>query len=610
MDEASTRYCVGIDLGTTNTVMSYVDRESEHPEPVCFRVTQVVAPGETAELESLPSFIYLPEAGEASGEQLSLPWRPGGYGLAVGAYARDMSATSPEKVVSSAKSWLCNGRIDRHSGCLPLGNEGNPSARLLSPVEASCAILTHLRDNWNAVMASGDESLRLERQTVVLTVPASFDAEARELTVEAATAAGLTFTLLEEPQAAFYAWLSEHESDWREQVGDGDVVLVCDLGGGTSDFSLIAVADVGGELTLQRLAVGDHTLLGGDNMDLALAVKVAARLKAEKGLQLNTRQFISLVHGCRRAKEALSGGGKVKDQSLAILGTGSGLVAGTITTKLSYAELRDTILEGFFPACELTATPPAARRSGMRSFALDYASDPAFTRHLAQFLNRHSFRDGDGNALLPRFVLFNGGVTKAALFRSRIVESLDRWRGAGGDRTVVFTQRAGDLSVALGAAWYAHVRQHGGVRIKAGSPRSYYIGVESPQPAIPGLPAPLDALCVVPFGMEEGTQADIEMRGLALLVGEPTEFRFFSSTTRPDDALGERVPALDGDDLTELSPLAVTLAPSSEGGTGGSLVPVTLRTVLTDIGTLELWCQEAREGGQSWKLEFTVRGDE
>ena len=416
-------------------------------------------------------------------------------------------------------------------------------------------------------------------------------------------------TLLEEPQAAFYAWLSEHESDWREQVGDGDVVLVCDLGGGTSDFSLIAVADVAGELTLQRLAVGDHTLLGGDNMDLALAVKVAARLKAEKGLQLNTRQFISLVHGCRRAKEALSGGGKVKDQSLAILGTGSGLVAGTITTKLSYAELKDTILEGFFPACELTATPQTARRSGMRSFALDYASDPAFTRHLAQFLNRHSFRDGDGHALLPRFVLFNGGVTKSALFRSRIVESLDGWRGPDGGQTVVFTQRAGDLSVALGAAWYAHVRQHGGVRIKAGSPRSYYIGVESPQPAIPGLPAPLDALCVVPFGMEEGTQADIEMRGLALLVGEPTEFRFFSSTTRPDDALGERLPALDSEDLTELSPLAVTLAPSSEGA-GGSLVPVTLRTVLTDIGTLELWCQEAREGGQSWKLEFTVRGDE
>ena len=608
----STRYSIGIDLGTTNTVLSYVDNAVRDCLPAVFPLTQLVAPGETSELPELPSFIYLPEEGEVSSEQLALPWAPTGLDLAVGAYAREMAARSPEKVVSSSKSWLCNSRIDRHDACLPLGADAEDGARLISPIQAAAIILGHLKDNWNYAMASDDSSLAMENQDVIITVPASFDAAARELTMEAATSLGLRFTLLEEPQAAFYAWLAANGDDWRKQIGAGDVILVCDIGGGTTDFSLIAVVDEDGELTLQRLAVGDHTLLGGDNMDVTLAMQVSARLKAEKNVRLNRRQLVALTHACRQAKEKLAGG-DTKDQPLTILGAGSGLVAGTIKTKISHKDLKDALLEGFFPACAITDVPAEQTTGGIREMSLDFAADPAFTRHLAAFLAQHSFRDGDGNPILPSTILFNGGVTKSALFRERIIQVISSWQPADYAPVTILDQPSGDMSVAMGAAWYAHTRQAGGIRIKAGAPRSYYIGIESPMPAVPGMAAPLDALCVVGFGMEEGTSAQIKARGLGLLVGEPTVFRFFTSTTRQDDQIGDRIPVEgDGDGLTEIAPLRVSLAPADKDGgeaSCGSLIPVKLRTELTDIGTLQLWC-DAVKGDGSWKLEFSIRGEE
>ena len=602
---SSSRFCVGIDLGTTNSVLSYVDTQSDNPIPQTLSIPQLVAPGETASLSSLPSFIYLPEDSEIDLKLLKLPWQKSGENIAVGSFALDMSAKSPDKVVSSSKSWLCCDKIDRHSPCLPVCPEG-ANMRQISPVEAATLILNHLKQAWNHLMASKDASNRLENQEVIITVPASFDAIARDLTVEAANALDLHFTLLDEPQAAFYSWLAHNQETWRKQVEDGDVVLVCDIGGGTSDFSLIAVMGEEGDLTLQRLAVGDHTLLGGDNMDLTLAYTISTKLKKERGISLNQRQFAALTHSCRKAKEAF-GSGNTDDQELVILGTGSGLVGGTITTKISYDDLKNAILDGFFPSCAISDKPSVSRHSGLRTMSLDYAADPAFTRHLASFLERHSFHDENGNTLLPGVVLFNGGVTKPALFRDRIVETIQSWHGENAAEVIVLQQDDSDQAVAMGAAWYSYVKRIGGIRIKAGSPRSYYIGVESSMPAIPGMEPPLEALCVVNFGLEEGSSVTIDAQGLALVVGEPTEFRFFSSTVRHDDKIGDRIDANDCPDLVELPPLQVMLTRSEEDSSV-NLIPVKLRTDLTDIGTLQLWCEEIK-GENSWKLEFDIRSD-
>ena len=605
MSSSSSRFCVGIDLGTTNSVICYVDTQSENPSPQVLSIPQLVAPGEIASLPSLPSFVYLPEDGEIDLNLLKLPWQKKSDNIAVGSFALDMSAKSPDKVVSSSKSWLCCDRIDRHSKFLPVFSEGG-KLRQISPVEAATLILDHLKQAWNYLMASDDASNRLEKQELIITVPASFDAIARDLTVEAANALDLHFTLLEEPQAAFYSWLAHNQDSWRKQVEDGDVVLVCDIGGGTSDFSLIAVMGEEGDLTLQRLAVGDHTLLGGDNMDLTLAFSIASKLKKERGISLNQRQFASLTHSCRKAKEAF-GSGNTDDQDLVILGTGSGLVGGTITTKLSYDDLKNAILEGFFPSCKISDKPVVSRHSGLRTMSLDYAADPSFTRHLASFLDRHSFHDENGNTLLPGVVLFNGGVTKPAIFRDRIVDTLQSWLGENSPKVVVLQQDDSDQAVAMGAAWYSYVKRIGGIRIKAGSPRSYYIGVESSMPAIPGMEPPLEALCVVNFGLEEGSSVTIDAQGLALVVGEPTEFRFFSSTVRHDDKIGDRIDANDCPDLVELPSLQVMLTRSEEDNSV-NLIPVKLRTDLTDIGTLQLWCDEIK-GENSWKLEFDIRSD-
>jgi hypothetical protein len=458
-------------------------------------------------------------------------------------------------------------------------------------------------------MAADEPADRLEDQQVTLTVPASFDAVARELTVEAATAAGLTFQLLEEPQAAFYSWLHETGDGWREVLGDGDVILVCDVGGGTSDFSLISVVDQEGDLGLQRLAVGDHTLLGGDNMDLTLAYGMAAKLKREQGVDLDAHQIAALTHACRQAKEAI-GAGADEAQPLTILGRGSGVVGGTISMEIDAEEMRGLLVEGFFPQCEISDKPASRRKAGLRTFGLDYASDPGLTRHLAAFIDRHSFKDAQGRPMLPSAVLFNGGVTKSEVFQQRIISALSHWNEASERDVLVLTQHDADLSVAMGGAWHAYVQREGGVRIKAGSARSYYIGIESSLPAVPGFAPPVEALCVVNFGLEEGSTVDIDADGLGLVVGEPTEFRFFSSTCRQDDPVGMRLSAWTDEELIEMPPVVAELpVDEREAAAIGTLVPVTLRTVLTDIGTLELWCDDSR-GEHSWKLEFELRGAE
>jgi len=453
-------------------------------------------------------------------------------------------------------------------------------------------------------------------QEVVLTVPASFDAAARELTLKAAQQAGLpNITLIEEPQAAFYAWLERMGEGFRKQVAAGDVVLVVDVGGGTTDFSLIAVTAKDGEVALTRVAVGDHILLGGDNMDLALAHTVNQRLGAG-GKKLDAWQFNALTHACRQAKETMFADAKLAKSPLSIPGRGSSLVGGTIKAELTREELTRVLTDGFFPKTRVTDAPQSARRTGLAQMALPYAQDAGVTRHLGAFLARQAramagAHDApvkvEGKAFVhPTAVLFNGGALKAAPLKDRVMEVLNDWLAAdGGAPAKELTGAELDLAVARGAAYHGWARHGHGPRIRGGTARAYYVGVETAMPAVPGMEPPVKALCVAPFGMEEGTKADVPPQEFGLVVGEPTRFRFFASSLRRDDRVGAMLDDVAGnDELEEVAPIETSL--SAKEGNEGKLVPVNLQAVVTEIGTLELRCLE-RGGPGEWKLELNVR---
>ncbi|HVL35505.1 MAG TPA: Hsp70 family protein [Burkholderiales bacterium] len=599
------RSVIGIDLGTTNCALARRDASApdEHRPIEVQPIAQLVNPGEVAERALLPSFLYVPGAMDFPEGTTRLPWdaRPR---YIVGELARNRGAENAARVVASAKSWLSHGGAQRTAPILPWG--APEEVTKLSPVEASAEYLRHLAAAYDAAGAPGEA---LARQEVLLTVPASFDEEARELTLRAAQSAGFEqVTLLEEPQAAFYAWLDAEGEHWRRRIRVGDLVLVCDIGGGTTDFSLIAVSEREGDLALERVAVGDHILLGGDNMDLALARLVQQRLEAD-GHRLDTRQLQSLWHQCRAAKEALLGDPAAAERPLTLLGSGSRLIGGTIKTSLSREDVDRTLLEGFFPVVAASEMPARARRVGLQELGLPYAADPGITRHLARFLSRQAsaaaefpVRRGKSGLACPTHLLFNGGVLKAPALQGRIVSVLNRWLADEGfDPVTVLGAADLDHAVARGAVYYGMARRGRGIRIRSGASRSYYIGIESAMPAVPGLPAPLKALCVVPFGMEEGTSTRIAQREFGLVVGEPAEFRFLSSTVRKDPA-GALIEDW-GDELEELGPLEVTL---ELPGREDTVVPVALESHVSEVGTLELWCV-AREASHRWKLELNIR---
>ncbi|MBN1843216.1 MAG: Hsp70 family protein [Deltaproteobacteria bacterium] len=597
------RYIVGIDLGTTNCAVAYVDtlaqEEDDRPKIRLFRIAQVVAPGTVEERQLLPSFSYQQATGEFPQGSLDLPWQEE-LGFAVGAFARERGAEVPDRVISSAKSWLSHSGVNRTAALLPWG--GAEEIPHISPIEGSSRLLKHIRDAWNHVIAGQDPSLFLESQEIFLTVPASFDATARELTVRAAEMAGISrVTLLEEPQAAFYAWIESAQNAWQKEVRVGDVILVCDIGGGTTDFSLILVSEREEELVLERIAVGDHILLGGDNMDLTLAYAIRNRLAGE-GTRLDNWQMRGLLHSCRRAKEEIFQNPDCRSCPVTILGKGRRLIGGTISTELTSQEIEEVILDGFFPRCGETDRPRERHQAGLKELGLPYASDPAVTRHMAWFLQRHS-NDGNlaGETLRPTAVLFNGGVMKAGPLQQRLVEILESWDKGKKELKVLFSQSL-DLAVACGSAYYGLARRGRGIRIRSGTERSYYIGIETAMPAVPGMLAPVKALCVVPFGMEEGTEADLPDQHFGLVVGEAVSFRFFGSTTRHDDRIGDVIEDWEETDIEELVPLETRLA--AEEGLEGSLVRVRLRIKVTEIGTLELWfVSEIKR----WRLEFNVR---
>lgn len=579
---------LGIDLGTTNSALATASGDAPAAPHA---IPQVVGPGEVAERATLPSFLLLPSEREVAPAHLQLPWS-GPLRYAVGTYARERGSELPHRLVSSAKSWLCNPAIDRVAQLLPFrGAQRELEAAMadgerVSPVNASARYLAHIRAAWDHAYI--DEPA--DEQDVLITVPASFDPVARELTVVAAREAGFEhITLLEEPQAAFYAYLAARGDAWRQDLSPGDVVLVCDIGGGTSDFSLIEVRDQSGSLALERVAVGDHILLGGDNMDLALAALAARTIDAP----LDALQNRALVLACRAAKETLLRDNAPNAVPISILGRGSKLIGNTIQATLERKPTLEILMNGFLPKVAADVKTERRRAGGLRELGLPYAYDPAITRHLAEFLAREQ--------RMPTAVLFNGGVMKAEPFQARVVELLREWAG----REVNVLRGADlDLAVALGAAHYGQVRSGKGIRIRGGTARAYYVGIESSAPAIPGFAAPVKALCVAPQGLEEGSTVELPDDELGLVVGETSTFRFFAAAARERDSAGALVDAT-AEGISELDPVEKLVA--AEGGRkSGELVPVRLEAHVTEVGTLELWCV-ARDGNGRWKLEYSVR---
>jgi molecular chaperone DnaK (HSP70) len=566
-----------------------------------FEVPQLVNPGEVRDEGLLPSFLYLPGPTDFPAGSLALPWDES-PAFVVGALAQKRGAEVASRLVSSAKSWLSHPGVDRTAPILPLN--APEGVEKVSPLEASRRYLEHLREAWD----SKNPDAPFVEQQVLVTVPASFDAVARELTLKAAEEAGYkNLLLLEEPQAAFYAWIERHP-DWRERVSVGDLILVADIGGGTTDFTLIAVTEQAGELALERVAVGEHILLGGDNIDLALARHIEQQLTA-KGTRLDTMQLQALWQQCRMAKERLlAADNKKKEEPVTILGRGTGVVGGTIKTKLAAEDVERLLDDGFLPAVT-SQDMPQRRKTGFAELGLPYAADAAITRHLARFLRQQAAQSEHGSVrrapsglAAPTHVLFNGGVLRSGTVRRKILDVLNGWLSEEGLAPAV-PLLGEDLmhAVARGAAYYGLARAGRGVRIRGGVPRTYYVGIESSLPAVPGMRAPVKPLTVAPFGMEEGSSIDLHGREFGLIVGEPAEFRFFQSPVRKNDAAGTMLEEA-GEELEELSPVEVTL---DAAGHTGEFVPVTLETVVTETGMLQLW-SVARDG-RRWKLEFNVR---
>ncbi|MGR8998462.1 MAG: Hsp70 family protein, partial [Gammaproteobacteria bacterium] len=541
------RFSVGIDLGTTHCVLSYADitdiDDLEFSQQV-MAIPQLTSPGVVEENFQLPSFLYQAHEAELAEGSSALPWNAKPDYL-VGEIARNLGSKTPIRLVSSAKSWLCHAGVDCKSAILPA--DAPEEVERVSPFQATTAYLQHIHDAWQ----NKHPDSPLAEQDLVITVPASFDPAARELTVESARAVGLDQAiLLEEPQAALYSWIEKSQGDWRKQATCGDIILVVDVGGGTTDLSLIAVTERDGNLELTRVAVGEHILLGGDNMDLALAYTVKAKLEKD-GKRLEPWQIQALTHSCRDAKEKIFNNSDIDNIPLVVANRGSSLMSGNLRTELTREEVNKVLVEGFLPKVAVNDKPVSRTRTGLRTAGLPYAQDAGITRHLAAFLTKQQSATDDlkdinlpehATFLHPTAVLFNGGVLKANALAERLMEVLNSWLTA--EQAPEARLLAGadlDLAVARGAAYYGFVRKGKGVRIKGGTAAAYYVGIESAMPAVPGMAPEIEALCIAPFGMEEGTQEELPDDEFGLVIGEPVRFRFFASNIRREDKVGTRL---------------------------------------------------------------------
>lgn len=600
MSDRPARYVVGIDLGTTNCAVAYVDLEEPTLPVRMFLVPQLVGPGQIEPRETLPSFLYQPAASEFPPEAIRLEWPEQDHCL-VGVLARDQGVRAPGRVVSSAKSWLSHAGVDRTANLLPW--QGMDDVERMSPVEASARLLGHMRSAWNA----RHREHPLEDQDVVITLPASFDEVARELTVRAARQAGLPrIVLIEEPQAAFYAWINKHRDNWQSRIDAGQTILVCDIGGGTTDFTLIRARPAeGGSVAFHRVAVGDHLILGGDNLDLALARRLESQLSGSTPLE--SRAWESLVRQCRAVKETLLGDDAPEWLTVHLAGRGAGLIGGARQVVANRDELRAFLLDGFLPQVDL-GDRPTARQSGFQEFGLPFAADPAITRHLAAFLTAHRptladerqrenrQTDEKSDPARPDAILFNGGFFTSPALRERFLDVVTRWFGGHEEyQPLLLDNDALYLAVARGAAYYGLVRRGHGVRISAGLARTYYVGVE----AADGSQV---ALCLVPAGAEPGQTFELAEPRFELRVSEPIELSIFTSAVRLTDKPGQRV-AIDPVQLTALPPIRTVLR-SRQRDEGA--IPVKLVAGLSELGTLELSCHEL-QGKRSWRLQFDVR---
>ncbi|MFS1475907.1 Hsp70 family protein [Vibrio lentus] len=625
------KFSVGIDLGTTHCVLSYIDTTNEDARVEVMQIPQLTAPGTVETRSQLGSFLYQPHEHEMNAGSRVLPWSSEPKAL-VGAIARNLGSKTPIRLVASAKSWLCHGGVNRRDAFLPAGSP--EEVEKVSPLKTTELYLEHLKDAWN----HANPEHKLADQDVTITVPASFDPAARDLTAEAARNVGFThLTLLEEPQAALYSWIDNSNDTWRDEVNVGDIVLVVDIGGGTTDLSLVEVTQDEGNLSLNRIAVGEHILLGGDNMDLALAYRLKMKL-AQEGKELAPWQVQAMTHACRDAKEALLNDAELQSVPIVVPSRGSKLLGATLKTELTQQEVQQTLVDGFFPQVAVTDHPVQKTRGALTQMGLPYAQDAGITRHIAAFLSKQANAlSGNSEAaqqdfnpfanmpgmpgteaqgseapaadfIKPTAVLFNGGVLKSNLLADRLSDTINEWLiNADAEFAKQLSGLDLDLAVASGASYYGAVRRGQGVRIRGGIASSYYVGIESAMPAIPGMAPPMEALCVAPFGMEEGTSVQVPSQEFGLVIGQPVHFQFFGSTTRREDEAGTHLDHWAPEDLDELPEIQVTL-PVSEGRREGEVVPVTLASRVTELGTLYLEAI-ATDNGQKWHVEFDVRED-
>ncbi len=603
-------YIIGIDLGTTNSAVTYIDlslaKNSAAPHIETFEIPQLTGPGEVSKRKTLPSFLYLPgkyelDKGGIEGSRVS-----DGKGFA-GAFARDQGVKVPQRLVSSAKSWLCHGRVDREAPILPWGADDQVEKQ--SPVAVTSAYLRHIKEAWNQAK-EGDHRRYLENQTVVITVPASFDAVARDLTVEAASRAGMgNITILEEPLAAFYSWLNQHHQDWDQSVRRGDLILVCDVGGGTTDFTLITLKEKDGSPVFERIAVGDHLILGGDNMDLALAHLCEARLQGENKGRLNMDRWQALCNQCRQAKEEILSD-RADSKTITLVGEGRRLISDTVSTGLLRDQVEEVILEGFFSLIEPGEPLPEKPRQGMTEFALPYAQDPVITRHLIRFLEQHK---EDVAQILgrktpePDLILFNGAALKPARIQERIREAVCGWFNKKEQRLPrVLVNPEFDLSVALGASYYGLVRKGYGIRVDSGSARAYYLGIypgaNTPKQKGARNCGPEKAICLVERGMAQGTRNALADKRFYVLANQPVRFYLYSSSFRTEDRVGDMVEV--DNSLVPLPPLHTVIKYGKKAK--GTSVPVKVEAGYTEVGTLSLWCRSV-QSIHRWRFQFQLR---
>ena len=612
------RFTVGIDLGTTHTAVAYAAPGSDDIQ--LFDIEQLVAPGEVKASSLLPSLRFHAAAGELDEADLQLPWTTLNAAeqepVVIGRLARTLGAQVPGRLVASAKSWLSHGAVDRMEPILPWG--ASPDVPKVSPVDASASYLAYVRNAWNWRFPQHP----LEQQDIVLTVPASFDEAARALTVRAAQQAGLPhLRLLEEPQAACYDWLFRHRASLAAELAQTRLILVCDIGGGTTDLSLIKVAMHGNEVQMTRIGVGKHLMLGGDNMDLVLAHIVETRMadSQQDTRRLSAARISQLIERCRAAKEQLLRNGAPDKTVVTLLGSGSSLVGGAHSVELTREEIEQTIVDGFFPMVG-TNEKVQQRRSGIVEFGLPYASDAAITRHLASFLTQHSGvacealgigAPSQEGLAIPDTLLLNGGVFRAPVLARRLEHTLGTWRG---QPLRLLDNADPDVAVARGAVAYSLGRKGLAPKIGGGSPRSYFLlldhrrdkgqdhGIGESQLS----PTHAQGVCVLPRGSEQGMETVLHNRVFALRLGQPVRFHLVTSTSdkgtapiQPGDLID-----LDDADIVRLPPIATVLGPAT---TGKQEVPVQLAASITEVGTLEMHCVSTTDPSQRWLLEFQLR---